>query len=68
VKAMLIVCVLFIALTSFLPKGDPFIRNSVLSPHISTASEVMVSVVSKQMKQRFSRNVDELRKVWKKNR
>jgi membrane protein required for colicin V production len=66
VKALLIVCVLFIALTSFLPKGAPLIRDSVLSPHISAASEVLVSVVSNEMKQQFSRNVDELRKVWNK--
>jgi membrane protein required for colicin V production len=68
VKALLIVCVLFIALTSFLPKGNPLIRDSVLSPHISAASEVLVSVVSKDMKQKFSSNIDDLRKVWKKKR
>lgn len=64
VKGTLVVCILFIALTTFLPKGDPLIKKSVLSPHISGVSEVMTTVISKEMKDKFSLKIKELKQFW----
>jgi membrane protein required for colicin V production len=66
VKGILIVSVLLIALTAFLPKGSPFIKDSLLSPHITFISEKMVKVVSKNMKHAFMAKIEELKKIWKK--
>lgn len=64
IKALLVVCVLFIVLTAFLPKGSPFIKNSVLSPHVAIVSEVMAKVLSKEMKSSFNSKIKDLRKTW----
>jgi membrane protein required for colicin V production len=63
-KGILIVSVIFISLTAFLPKGSAFIKNSVLAPHVSWVSEKMAKVVSKEMKQDFTRKLGELKKAW----
>lgn len=65
IKAILIVSVLFISLTAFLPKGSSFIKDSVLAPHVSWLSENMAKVVSKQMKQEFMAKLGDLKKSWK---
>jgi len=65
VKGVLIVSILFISLTAFLPKGSPFLKNSMLAPHVSWVSEKMAKVVSKEMKQDFMAKLGELKKTWK---
>ena len=65
IKGVLIVTVLFIILTTFLPKGAPLIKKSVLAPHVIWISEKMVNVVSKEMKQDFFGKLDEFKKAWK---
>ena len=65
IKGVLIVTVLFIILTTFLPKGAPLIKNSVLAPHVIWISEKMVNVVSKEMKRDFFGKLDEFKKAWK---
>ena len=65
VKGALIVSILFIALTTFLPKGSAFIKNSTLAPHVAQVSEKMSKVVSKGMKREFSIKLGELKKTWK---
>ncbi len=65
IKGILIVCVMFIALTAFLPKGSPVISNSVLSPYVALVSETMAKLVSKDMKKQFVYKMNELKKVWK---
>lgn len=64
-KAVLIVSVLFISLTAFLPQGSAFIKNSVMAPHVAWVSEKMAKVVSRQMKQDFMTKLEELKKSWK---
>ena len=64
-KGILIVSVLFITLTAFLPKGTAFIKNSELAPHVSWISEKMANVISKEMKQDFNAKLGELKKAWK---
>ncbi len=65
VKGGLIVSILFIALTTFLPKKSAFIKNSTLAPHVAQVSEKMSEVVSKEMKRDFSIKLGELKKTWK---
>ncbi len=65
VKALLIVSVLLVALTAFLPKNSPVMRNSVLVPHVSTVSEVFAAVVPMEMKKKFHNNIKTLRDSWK---
>lgn len=65
VKGVLIVSVLFITLTAFLPQGTAFIKNSELAPHVSWISEKMAQVISKEMKADFTAKLGELKKAWK---
>ena len=64
-KGILIVSVIFISLTAFLPKGSAFIKNSVLAPHVSWVSEKMAKVVSQDMKLDFMSKLEDLKKAWK---
>ena len=66
VKAVLIVSVSLVALTTFLPQKNPVIKDSLLAPHVSTISENIVVVVPKEMKQKFGDNINALKKAWKK--
>jgi membrane protein required for colicin V production len=63
-KGGLVICVIFIVLTAFLPKGAPIIKNATLAPHVSTVSEVMAKVISKEMKDNFTLKLTELKKYW----
>ena len=65
IKGLLIVTVLFIILTTFLPKGAPLIKESVLAPHVIWISEKMVNVVPEEMKKDFFGKLDEFKKAWK---
>ena len=64
-KGILIVSVLLIIFTAFLPKGAPIIKNSLLAPHVMWVSENMAKAISKDMKRDFSDRLEELRKAWK---
>jgi len=63
-KGILIVSVLFITLTAFLPKGTAFIKNSELAPQVSWISEKLAEVISKEMKLDFKAKLGELKKAW----
>lgn len=63
-KGMLVICVVFIALTAFLPKGASLIKDATLAPHVATVSEVMAKVISKDMKQKYLNKMKELKTVW----
>lgn len=65
IKGVLITTVLFIILTTFLPKGAPLIKKSVLAPHVIWVSEKMVQVVPREMKKDFFSKLDEFKKAWK---
>ena len=65
IKGLLIVTVLFIILTTFLPKGAPLIKKSIFAPHVIWISEKMVKVVPKEMKKDFFGKLDEFKKAWK---
>ena len=65
IKGVLVVTVLFIILTTFLPKGAPLIKKSVLAPHVIWISEKMVNLVSQEMKKDFFGKLGEFKKAWK---
>jgi membrane protein required for colicin V production len=65
IKGLLIVTVLFIILTTFLPKGAPLIKKSVLAPHVMWFSEKMVNVVPPDMRKDFFSKLGEFKKAWK---
>lgn len=65
IKGVLIVSVVLISLTAFLPAGAPIIRNSLLSPHATLISEKMIKVVSKDMKLLYEAKVKEFKQAWK---
>ena len=66
VKALLIVSVLLIALTAFLPKNAPVMMNSRIAPHVSATSEKMVAAVPLEMKEEFRNNIKALKESWEK--
>ena len=68
IKAVLIASVLLIALTAFLPKGNPVIQRSVLSPYVTLVSERMAKIVPEKMKNEFKVKIEELKKAWKKQK
>ena len=65
VKGLLVVSVLFITLTAFLPRGTPLIGNSLLAPYVSRISEEMARVVSREMKQEFRVKLGDFKRAWK---
>ena len=64
-KGVLICSVILIALTTFLPKGSPLIRNSFLSPYLTMVSENMARVVSDDMKVEYKAKLKEFKRTWK---
>lgn len=67
-KGILIVSVILVALTAFLPKNSPAIKDSLLSPYVTLVSEKMAKVVSKDMKHAYTKKIAVLKKAWKKKK
>ena len=65
IKGILIVSMLLMIFTAFLPKNTPLIKNSLLSPIIASVSGKMSKVVSKDMKREFVTKIEEYKKAWK---
>jgi membrane protein required for colicin V production len=64
IKGVLIGAVLFLALTAFLPKGTPLIKDSLTAPYVATVAEKMAVLVSSDIKREFATKLDELKKAW----
>jgi len=64
-KGMLIVSVLFIMITTFLPKGSNILTGSKLSPHVAKVSKAMTVFVSKKTKGDFLKHLEGIQKIWK---
>ncbi|MFH2218041.1 MAG: CvpA family protein [Pseudomonadota bacterium] len=67
IKGILIVSVILIALTTFLPKGAPVIKNSLLAPHVMAISQNMAKVIPKDMKRQFAEKIKEFKNAWEKS-
>ncbi len=64
VKGILVVSVILVALTTFLSKGSPVLKKSLLSPYVIKVSEKMSKVVTSDMKRQFNDKIGELKKAW----
>lgn len=64
IKGLLIVSVILIPLTAFLPQNAGVMKNSLLAPHVTMASEALVKIVPKDMKRQFEAKLKELKKSW----
>ena len=64
VKGFMIVSVLLLILTTFLDPGTSVIKNSVLSPYITSAAETISRFTSKDMRHRFSSKIEVIKKSW----
>jgi membrane protein required for colicin V production len=65
IKGVLIVSVLLLTLTSFLPKNVSIIKNSLLSSDFTFVSEEMAKVASKDMRHKFFPKINAYEKTWK---
>ncbi|MBU4319171.1 MAG: CvpA family protein [Proteobacteria bacterium] len=65
VKAVLIVSVILVILTSFLPKNAAIMKNSILAPHVVYVSEKIIQMVPESMKAEFYNKFKELKNTWK---
>ena len=65
IKGVLIVSILLMVLTTFLPKNAPVIQHSLLSPHVMMVSERMAKVVPQDMREQFLIKIEEFKKIWK---
>jgi len=63
-KGALIVSVVFLALTAFLPKGTPIIRDSVTAPYVAVAAEHLSALISSDIKSEFTSKLEALKKGW----
>jgi len=59
-KGLLIVSVIFIMITHFVPKGSTFISGSKLSPHVAEISKSMTLFVSKNARKDFAKKLEGL--------
>lgn len=66
-KGVLIVAVMFIVFTTFLPQNTSLIKDSFVTPHLSRLSTQMTRIVSKDMRREFVEKIESLQKAWKKN-
>ena len=57
-KGLLISFIFFIAFTTFLPKDNTIMEKSLLAPHLSYVPVKMIKIVNKDMKQRFTKNIE----------
>ncbi|OGR57385.1 MAG: colicin V production protein [Desulfobacula sp. RIFOXYB2_FULL_45_6] len=57
-KGIIIVSVIFIMITHFAPKGSAVIKESKLSPYVSTVSKSMTLLVSKNTRQDFIKKLE----------
>ena len=64
-KGWMICAVLLVALIAFLPSNSDLVRTSLLSPYIKKLAQPMARVVTKEMRQRYTRNAQEVEKTWR---
>jgi len=65
IKGVLIVSVLLLTLTAFLPKNVSIIKTSLLSSDFTFISEEMAMVVSKDMRHKFLPKIKIYKNAWK---
>jgi membrane protein required for colicin V production len=68
IKGVLIISVLLLTLTAFLPKKAAIIKDSLFSPRLTVVSEKMARMVSKDMRHEFLAKISVYKKAWGKNK
>ncbi len=63
-KGVLIISVLLLVLTTFLPKNAAIIKKSWVAHHMIPFSAYLVKITPEEMKRSFSVKVKELKKSW----
>ncbi|MBU1341075.1 MAG: CvpA family protein [Proteobacteria bacterium] len=64
-KGVLIVSVLFIMITTFLPKSSNILADSKFSPYVAKISKAMTVFVSKNARSDFLKHLEGIQKNWK---
>jgi membrane protein required for colicin V production len=67
-KGILIGSVLLIVFTAFLSGDSTTIRNSRISPYISTISDTMIRVTPKELKHAYQAKKQDIENAWKKTK
>lgn len=65
-KGLLISSVLFITITTFMPKYTKIISESTLSPYLAEISKALTVFVSKNVKKDFLDSLEGIHKIWEK--
>ena len=65
-KGMLIVSVIFIILTTFVPADQAFIKESRLSPYVGRVSRVLTVFVSHRLQDDFTARLNWMNSIWEK--
>lgn len=64
-KGGVIVTVIVIALTTFLPSNTKLLKDSQFIPYVSGVSEIMMKMVPKDLnKATFNNKMDQLKRIW----
>jgi len=64
VKGLLIVSILLVMLTAFLPRGAPVLKTSLTAPYVLTVSKEMSRAIPKDMKKNFDDKLKAFREAW----
>lgn len=64
-KGVLVVSVLFIMITSFLPKNSNILTGSKFSPYVADVSRAMIVFVSKNDRVNFLKQLEGIQKFWR---
>lgn len=64
-KGILVVSVLFVMITTFLPKNSNMLTASKLSPYVGDVSKTLTVFVSKNTRKDFLKQLEGIQKIWK---
>ena len=64
-KGILIAAVLYILLTTFIPKNNTIITQSILSPYVARVASVMTLFISNNISKGFMEKLEDMEKIWK---
>jgi len=65
VKAVLVITILVIALTTFLPPQAPLVRQSRLAPYINTVSREMIRIIPQDIRRAYRERIKRYESQWK---
>ena len=64
IKGVVVVCVIFLALASFLPPSNKVLAESQLTPAIISLTKTIAASSPSSLKEQFTVKLDVLKKVW----